>query len=162
MQVNCLGTSRFVFTIAVITMLNSFVSHGQTRGAYIVENYYENDILQEDALEKGIELSIVRSLKDDFYYFTNEWFNIGTYSTGVMYNWEEVDNDVAFDFDITNDDENVHAYEFKWKFENSYNKDKGEANVLFIDFLDGCDHYFICVVTIKTKDLVLRYEGYRE
>ncbi len=162
MQVRWLGMFKVILTLIIGIFANSFESRAQIRGVYIVEQYFENDILQEDAIENGMELSIVRSLKDDFYYFTNEWFNVGTYSTGVMYNWEEVDNDVAFDFEITKDDQSVHAYEFTWKFENSYDKDKGQAEVLFIDFMDECDHYFICVVTIKAKDLVLRYEGYRE
>lgn len=164
MNLNCLGR-KVLFLVGLMFVFLSFAYsvQAQSRGAFIVENYYENDVLKKDFAEyNGIELSITSSLQDDFYYFTNEWVVVTSYSTGPTWDWEEVDKDVALDFDIDNVDENVKAYRFKWKYSNSYDRDKGEATVLFIEHMIECEVHFICVVTIKSKDLVLRYDGYRE
>ena len=154
--------SFFCCVLTLVSLVGFHVS-AQTRGAFIVENYYLNDELQDGEAEKyGMELSFTRSLDDGYYYFTNEWVAEGTYSTGPTWDWEEVDTDIALDFDISSDYESIRIQQFKWKYENSYDKDKGEATVLFIEFIDGCEYFFTCEINVKSKDLVLRYEGYRE
>lgn len=164
MNVNRLAPLSLIrYGLIVVFSALVFGSFAQLRGAFIVENYYVNDELQEDEAEEfGMELSFTRSLDDGYYYFTNEWVAEGTYSTGVTWNWEEVDSDISLDFDISSDYESVRIQQFKWRYENSYDKDKGEATVLFIEFMDGCEHFFTCEVRLKSEDLVLRYEGYRE
>lgn len=164
MDWNRLGKSVFFCSFLIIVFcLTGFRSQAQLRGAFIVDNYFVNDDLQEDEAEEfGMELSITRSLDDGYYYFTNEWVAAGSYSTGVTWNWEEIDSDISLDFDISSDYESIRIQQFKWRYENSYDKNKGEATVLFIEFMDGCEHFFTCEVRLKSEDLVLRYEGYRE
>lgn len=140
-----------------------FKTNAQTRAIYIVENYYYDGVLQKGKLAAhGVELSISRKLDDSFYFFTNEWTEEGSYSTGKIIGWHEVDKEIAFDFDINQDDDLIHAYEFKWKFENSYDNVVGKADVLFIEYGDECDRFFTCIVNVASQELELKYEGYKE
>ena len=151
---------KLLFFAAFVLCLNS---NAQPRAIYIVENYYDDGVLQEgQALAYGLELSISRKLDDSFYYFTNEWYKEGSYSSGKMIGWHEVDKEIANDFDINQDDDLIHAYEFKWKFENSYDNVVGKADILFIEYGDECERFFTCIVNVASQGLELKYEGYKE
>lgn len=135
-------------------------SNAQPTAVYSVENFYINGILQEGtAQEYGMQLSIIRSIESGFYFFSNEWLEVGSYSTGKMLGWEEIDDESAFNFEEEVD--YTQAYAFKWKYENNYNRDHGVAKVVFTEFGEECERYFKCIVTIESENLELKYEGYR-
>jgi hypothetical protein len=117
--------SIFMILISFVFLTKTFA---QPTAIYKVEKLYIDDVLQEGTAEEyAMELSIVRSVQDGFYYFSNEWTEIGSYSTGKMLGWEEIDDESAFNFDEEVD--NVQAYAFKWKYENNYNRDHGVEKV---------------------------------
>lgn len=149
---------------STLMILISFVFftnlHAQPTAIYKVENFYIDGILQEGtAQEYGMELSIIRSIESGFYFFSNEWLELGSYSTGKMMGWEEIEDESPFNFDKEVD--NIKAYAFKWKYENNYNRDHGVADVVFIEFGEECERYFKCTVTMESENYELKYEGYR-
>lgn len=145
----------------IFSCLIGLNSNAQPTAVYSVENFYIDGILQEGAAQEyGMQLSIIRSIESGFYFFSNEWLEVGSYSTGKMLGWEEIDDESAFNFDEEVD--HTHAYAFKWKYENNYNRDHGVADVVFIEFGDEYERFFVCEVSIEEEDLVLKFEGYRQ
>ena len=85
---------------------------------------------------------------------------MGSYSTGKMLGWEEIDDESGLNFN--EEIENIQAYAFKWKNENNYNRDHGVAKVVFTEFGDEYERFFVCEVSIEEENLVLKFEGYRQ
>jgi hypothetical protein len=142
---------------ALLIVLGLSPIFAQTKDVYVVTKYDLNGVdYSTEAVFKENVLILYQKSKDQSlsFFFKNAWIKDNTFSDGKI---EFTRTEVV---DETTENYGGIILNFKWHFFNSYDSDKGLADVVFIKYYANEMQKFKCKIIVDTTGDIIELEGY--
>jgi len=143
--------------LILVALITLSVSYAQEESVtYKVTNLEINETNYDDLALEGDEALVFYMCKKENFCFSNCWRNNDSQSYGGIYGLKETE--------IAETDSTYAAmvYIFTWKFNNTYDKETGEAAVTFTKIYIENTVKFIAEIVVLNTNEVLLMQGYQE